>query len=105
MAKFIFKKAGRKAKKPHSDFPLFPRASDRWAKKVRGRFAYFGKASDDPKGEAALALWLEQKDELLGGRVPRTGDDRLTVRDQWRAAILISRVRQVADWPSPSGSC
>ena len=37
--------------KPHPDFPLFPHATGRWAKTVRGRFCFFGKAADDPKGE------------------------------------------------------
>ncbi len=44
--------------KPHPDFPLFPHATGRWAKKVRGRFCFFGKVADDPKGEKALELWL-----------------------------------------------
>ena len=36
-------------------------------------FSYFGKMADDPQGEKALNLWLEQKDDLLAGRTPRTG--------------------------------
>lgn len=61
------RKASKKPAKPREDFPLFPHASGRWAKKVRRNFAYFGKVADDPTGEAALNLWLEQKDELLAG--------------------------------------
>lgn len=67
--------------KPRSDFPIFPHASGRWAKKVRGKFVYFGKVSDDPQGEAALNLWLDQRDDLLAGRIPRIGGDGLTMRD------------------------
>lgn len=57
--------------KPRADFPLFPHASGRWAKKVRGQLCYFGKWSDDPKGERAIQQWLDQKDDLLAGRKPR----------------------------------
>ena len=67
--------------KPRPDFPLFPHATGRWAKKVRGKFVYFGKCADDPKGAAALSLWLEQKDDLLAGRVPRPSEDGLTLRE------------------------
>ena len=40
-----------KPRKPRPKFPLFPHVSGRWAKKVRGRFLYFGRVKDDPKGE------------------------------------------------------
>lgn len=78
-----------KAKKPRPDFPLFPHASGRWAKKVRQKLHYFGKVSDDTQGEAALALWLEQKDALLAGRIPRkrTGNEK-TLEDICDAFML-----------------
>jgi len=67
-------------KKPPKDFPLFPHARGYWAKKVRGKLHYFGKIADDPRGEAALRLWLDQRDDLLAGRTPRsTSGDDLTV--------------------------
>jgi len=75
--------------KPCEDFPLFPHASGRWCKKVRGKFRYFGKVEGDPKGEAALNLWCDQKDDLLAGREPRQRRDGLTVKqlcDQFCAA-------------------
>jgi integrase len=69
-----------KPKKPREDFPLFPHARGYWAKKVRQKLHYFGKVADDPKGEAALRLWLDQRDDLLAGRTPRsTPGDGLTV--------------------------
>jgi integrase len=69
----------QKAKKPRADFPLFPHDTGRWAKKVRGKFHYFGKVVGDPKGEAALQKWLEQRDDLLAGRTPRPKTEGLTV--------------------------
>lgn len=69
-----------KVSKPRPDFPLFPHATGRWCKKVKGKAHYFGKTADDPKGEKALSLWLDQKDELLAGRTPRTGPG-VTVED------------------------
>ena len=57
----------RKPRKPRPDFPLFSHQNGRWAKKVKGKLCYFGKWSDDPDGEQALKLWIEQKDQLLAG--------------------------------------
>jgi len=57
-----------KPAKPYPDFPLFPHATGRWAKKIRGRFAFFGPWSD-PHG--ALERFLEQRDALMAGRVHR----------------------------------
>lgn len=81
MAHSTLSPARHKPAKPRPDFPLFPHASGRWAKKIRGRFFYFGKVADDPKGEAGLDKWLEQRDDLLAGRTPRTAGDGLTVED------------------------
>jgi integrase len=69
------------------EFPLFPHGSDdephrlRWAKKIRGKLRYFGKVVDDPKGENAIRLWLDQKDDLLAGRTPRQKTGGVEVRD------------------------
>lgn len=66
---------------PREDFPLFHHASNRWAKKIRGKLEYFGKTKTDPNGEAALLKWLEEKDEFLAGRKPRSMVEGFTVED------------------------
>jgi hypothetical protein len=73
--------AVRKPAKPRPDFPLFPHATGRWAKKIHQKLHYFGPTTGDPKGQAALERWLEQKDDLLAGRTPRAKTAGLTVAD------------------------
>lgn len=69
-------------RKPSKDFPLsIHKGTGYWCKKVKGRVHYFGKVADDPKGQAALEQWLEQKDDLLAGREPRARSGGLTVAD------------------------
>jgi integrase len=70
-----------RAKQPKRDFPLFKHQRGYWCKKVRGKLHYFGKIAGDPKGEAAVRKWAEQKDDLLAGRTPRGTPDGLTVAD------------------------
>ncbi len=81
----------RRNSKPKSDFPLFLHRSGQWAKKVRQKLHYFG--SDRDK---ALDRWLEEKDYLLAGKKPRTGNgDCLTV-GRLCNLFLESRERKVS---------
>ena len=81
MVKVTTKTALGKVGKPRPDFPLFPHATNRWAKKVRGKLEYFGSVTGDPEGKAALEKWLDQKDALLAGRRPRVSREGFTVRE------------------------
>ncbi len=68
----------RKWKLKHPDFPLTVSPNGQWSKKVRGRTLYFGLLSDP---DAALQLWVAEKDHLFAGLTPPTYDEGFSVSD------------------------
>lgn len=65
--------------KPRRDFPLFAHQSGQWAKKINGRFVYFGPWDDPAEAERKFD---EQKTNLRAGILPapKQSSTALTVR-------------------------
>lgn len=67
-----------KPEKPYPEFPLFAHNTGRWAKKIKGKFHYFG-PWDDPEG--ALAKFERTIHDIRLGREPSDEDAKLSVDD------------------------
>src|SRR5262245_61584975 len=80
--------APAKPSKPYSDFPLFPHATGRWAKKIRGKIHYFGPWANP---DAALKKYQDQRDDLHAGRTPRQDPEALTIKDLANAFLTHKR--------------
>lgn len=71
------KAATSKPAKPYPEFPLTAHPNGQWVKKIKGQLHYFGPWADP---DAALNLYLDQRDDLHAGRKPRQlGDNSPTV--------------------------
>lgn len=72
--------------KPYPDFPLFPHRTGRWAKKINGRFCYYGpwRGVEDGGGwKAALDEYEKHRDGDYAGRARRSDGaaDVLTLKE------------------------
>jgi integrase len=83
-----------KPSKPFDEFPLFPHATKRWAKKIRGKLHYFGPWD---KPDEALAKYNREKDDLHAGRTPKEQTGELTIKE------LVNHFRQAKECKVTSG--
>jgi integrase len=68
MSKSKKKRASPQVSKPYPGFPLCVHPNGSWVKKIKGRLHYFGPVTDP---DAALQKYLDQRDDLHAGRIPR----------------------------------
>ena len=84
------RQAKEKPSKPRPDFPLFPHLSGKWAKTIRGKTFYFGRW-DSP--EAALAEYLDVRDDLFAGRTPTGRSNGLSIAELCNAFLRHCRAK------------
>jgi integrase len=80
----------RKPPKPYTDYPLFAHATGRWAKKIRGKFYYFGPWTDPDK---ALEKYKSQREALHSGRTPRPTPGEITIKDLCNSFLTAKKAR------------
>jgi integrase len=98
-----------KPAKPYPEFPLTPhRGAKQWCKKIRGKIHYFGPL-DNP--DAALQKYLDQKDALHAGRLPREMAEGLTVKELCNQFLNAKQAQMDAGelsprtWDGYKGAC
>ncbi len=62
------RKKASKSQKPYSGYPLAAHPNGQWCKTIRGKVHFFGVWHDS---DAALTKYLDSRDDLQAGRVPR----------------------------------
>jgi integrase len=70
--------------KPYEGFPLFPHRTGRWAKKIKGRFCYYGpwRGVENGGWQAALDEYEKYRDADYTGRARHPdGNQALTLRE------------------------
>src|SRR5205807_10489303 len=87
-----------KPAKPYPEFPRTAHPAGYWCKRIRGKLHYFGKWAD-PDG--ALDKYLEQKDALNAGRVPRPDNEALTIKGTCKAFLIAKQALVDAGELSP----
>jgi hypothetical protein len=76
-------------RKQKDKFPLWLHPTGQWAKKINGRYYYFGKDRD-----AALKEYVRVREDLEAGRKPRpAGDDARTVAEVVNSFLTEKRGR------------
>jgi len=95
------RKALQKPKKPRPDFPLFPHASGKWCKTIRGKSYYFGTWNDPSSAEQE---YLDVASDLHAGRSPsseKNGDAGVALRECCNAFIRSKRTKMEGGNLSP----
>lgn len=88
--------------KPYPEFPLYPHASGKWAKKIRGKTCYFGRW-EDPAGA------LTEYEVMISGKTtekpekpkPEKEPQQLTIKAACKSFLAAKRIQQRSSELSP----